>query len=305
MRIYKIPFTTNYFIDINCKIYKNINSVLVIHKNIACNLYEINIRGKDIQMTTIEIIGLVKYGFTNLKIDFESDNMFESVKYCSPEVISKDSNSIYINNIEYRKSPKWDYLYSNKYGAIYDSRKNRFRKHTQDKDGYIRFSPDKYNTNYALHRFVYECWNNEILPKNVVIHHKDSNKVNCYLGNFEKTSIFQNNRYSIINNERRLKLPISELDIHKMCQLMVDGKTYHEIATEFGIDLNDELSYHAFRSRLNNLLQHKSCWIDISSKYDFSNYTGNRDPNAKFTEADILEIYNLRKQGYLDRKSVV
>lgn len=301
MHIYKIPFTTNYFIDTNCKIYKTVNSALVIVKSIACNLYKINIRDHDTQMTIIEIIGLVKYGYTNLEIDFESDNMFESAIYHLSNLILRNEKSIYINDIEYRQSPKWEYLYSNKYGAIYDSRKNRFRKHTQDKDGYIRFSPDKYNTNYALHRFVYECWNNEILSKNDIIHHKDSNKANCYLDNFEKTSVFQNNRYSIINNERQLKLPINESDIHKMCQLMMAGKTYREIATEFGIDLSDDLAYHAFRSRLNNLLQHKSCWVDISSQYDFSNYTGNRDPNAKYTESDILEMYKLRQQGYLQK----
>ena len=302
MKLYKIPYSDDYYLSKDCKIFiKNQDSSLSQISEISSYLYLIKYKEKQIQLDLARIIAIVKYGYCDerfFSIEFDSSDMYNSVNYKINSVHIAGKIAM-INGVRFAQSPRWKHLYANKYGVIFDIVNRRFRKHTQDRDGYIRFSPVASATNYAVHRFTYECWTHIILDKEMVIHHIDSDKSNNYFDNLELTTAAQNTRYSIINDERNLIRSFTVDDIHKMCKMMEDGKSYREIALEFNINPSDEREYKTFRSRLNILLQKKISWVDISSQYDFSNYTGNKDPNIKFSENDIKEMINLRQSGWM------
>lgn len=300
MKYYKIPYTTNNYISSDCKVYvlndDRIDEIFPDYEE----KYSLVYKSKIIKTTKWRIIALLRFGYCpedKFGIDYSYKSPFEKTTYIISKVNLCNGYAL-INGMKFMQSPQWKNLYCNIYGVIYDLNLNRFRVQKIDKDGYHRFSPTKSETNYAVHRFVYSCWHNVILTPDIIIHHMDSDKSNNYYLNLESTTSAMNTRYSILLKEKKLDVYYNEDDIHKMCQMMQDNKTYREIAQEFNINPNDEREYKNFRGRLNLLLQHKSSWVDISSQYDFSNYTGNKDPNMKYTTQDIENIRYLRSQGY-------
>lgn len=300
MKLYKIPYSNNFFITKNCQVYKLevSNELVEIHPDIE-ELYSIEYKSYILKYPIWRIIAITKYGYcdqTKFEIDYKYNNPFEDTKYIINTVYFCDGYAL-INGEKFMQSPQWKHLYSNKYGVIYSTKSKQFMKQSIDKDGYHRFTIDHSATNYAVHRFVYSCWNQIILDPGRVVHHKDSDKSNNFYLNLDYTTSALNSRYSIILKEKKLDIYYNEEDIHKMCQMMSEHKSYREIAKEFNIDYNDEKVYKNFRNRLNLLLQHKSAWVDISSQYDFTGYTGNRDPNMKYSSEDIANIRQLRKDG--------
>lgn len=300
LKLYKIPYSDGYYLGRNYNIYTIRDGEIFKLNEIGCQLYNIPYNGKLISRSLPYIVACVRYGYCDplyFNIDYKSNDIYNTISYVVKN-ITMCSKIMYINGTKFVQSPRWDHLYANEYGAIFDSVYDRFRCQKQDRDGYCRFSPDKSNTNYAVHRFVYECWHQIILSPDMVIHHKNSTKTDNFVNNLELTTSAQNTRYSILNHERNLDIVYNIEDINKMCLMMVNGKTYRDIALEFNIDPKDEKAYKNFRNRLNLLRQHKSCWVDISTQYDFSGYTGNCDPNKRYSSNDILEMHRLRKQGW-------
>lgn len=298
MKCYKIPYSDNYYITKTCKVYKVESNTMIQLYTDAYEKYSILYNNTIFKYSIWELIIMTKYGYLdkNFQIDYKYDDSYLNTSYVIDSVLFCNSYAL-INGEKFMQSPQWNHLYCNQYGLIYSTKSKQFLKHTIDKDGYHRITIDKYNTNYAIHRLVYSCWNQIILDTNRVVHHKDSNKDNNYYLNLEYTSFAMNTRYSILQKEKKLDIHYTEEDIHKMCQMMENGKSYRDIAIEFGIDYTNEKEYKNFRNRLSLLLQQKSAWVDISSQYNFKNYTGNKDPNMKYTTEDIINIRKLRKDG--------
>lgn len=291
--MYSIPFSDNYKLTDDCEIVHIVNDEAIIIKPNRKGLYKITYKNKPYTSVISDIICSVFYGYNppdKIQSTYSRSNPISGSHYLIDSVI-RQNGYILINGIMFRQSPRWDWLYGNAYGSIFDTQRMRFRRQKQDKDGYSRFSPTHEVSNFAVHRFIYECWNNVIITPDVVIHHKDSVKINNSIQNLELTTFEMNTRYSIILHEKKLDRYYTEADIHKMCQMMQDGSTYREIAKEFGIDPTDEREYKKIRSRLNLLLQKKSAWTDISSQYNFDGYTGNEDPNKKFTSDEIIDMH--------------
>lgn len=299
MKLFKIPYSDNLFINKNCEIFSLYNNELTIVFPDIEEKYLINYKGHSFKYDKWRLIAITKYGYCDeekFKINYKYDNPFENTEYLIESIIFYNSYAL-INGEKFMQSPQWNHLYCNKCGVIYSTKSKRFKKHSIDRDGYHRVTIDGSTTNYAVHRIVYSCWNQIILDKDLIVHHKDSDKSNNFYLNLEYTSSFQNTRYSILLKEKKLDVYYNESDIHKMCKMMSDGKSYREIAQEFNVDINNEKAYKNFRNRLNLLLQHKSSWVDISSQYDFTGYTGNKDPNTKYTSEDIANIHRLRNEG--------
>lgn len=301
MKLFKIPYTDNYYIDKFCIIYKEENGILTKVKNAGCNLYKLYFRGNILFYSTAQIVAITRLGycpFSKFNIDYDKLNMFSTVQYNVKSIKTVDDSHILINEILFASHPKWRHLYSNKYGAIFDLKTMKFRYQTQDKDGYMRFTPVHDVTHYAAHRFAFECWHQRLMNSTEVIHHSNSKKQENYIWNLEATTAAQNTRYSILHRERKLDRVFTEEDIDKMCKLMQDGKSYYEIASEFGVNpKKDRREYKNFRGRLSLLRMNKIAWRDISGKYDLSEYEGYKDPATRFSTDDIFKMHQLRKAG--------
>ena len=277
----------------NWKIYRKIkNDELVEIYQSDDGFYHLEYNHTPINIRLSEIFCRVSYGIVvNCKVSKNSMNELISTHYIVKS-IRKNKRFLWLNDEKFVQSPKFIWLYSNIYGAVFDINLMRFRKLHQDRDGYFRFTPTHSNTNYACHRFVYECWNNVELSSDITINHLNSIKFDNYLPNLQLATFLENTRYSILHGEKCLERVFDEKDIHKMCQMMVNGFTYREIAKEFNI--NTQREYHNFVGRLNLLRNKRSAWKDISCQYDFSKYTGNNDPNKRFSSEDILSMHQLR-----------
>lgn len=301
MKLFKIPYSDNYYIDKFCTIYKEENDILTKVKNTGCNLYKLHFRGNTLIHSTTQIIAITRLGycpFNKFNLDYDKLNVFNTIQYVIESIKEVGDSHILINDILFASHPRWRHLYSNKFGAIFDLKTMKFRYQTQDKDSYMRFTPEHGVTHYAAHRFVFECWNQRVMKSTEVIHHINSKKQENYIWNLEATTAAQNSRYSILQHERKLDRVFTEEEIEKMCKLMQDGKSYFEIAKEFGIDSKkDRKEYKNFRSRLSLLRLNKLAWRDISEKYDLSNYEGYKDPAIRFSTEDIFKMHQLRKSG--------
>ena len=80
-------------------------------------------------------------------------------------------------------------------GDIYSLKNNKIIliKQNLNKNGYLQiiiYKDGKYK-NYKSHRFIWECYENEILDKNIDIDHIDKNKLNNSIDNLRKVSIEQ------------------------------------------------------------------------------------------------------------------
>lgn len=295
-KLYKIPYSDNYYLSKKCFIYKAMDDNILSEIKENDRHYNILYKGKSYVDNLSSIICRIFYGYSEKSNPVLSDE--DPIHLSHYEVISvlKCDGYILVNGEKFEQSPRWNWLYGNKYGAIFDSRIQRFRRQKQDKDGYARFAPNHNLSNIAVHRFIYECWNHILINSNMVVHHKDSDKLNNSISNLEYITSSRNTRYTILLKEKKLDEYYTEMDIHKMCQMMQDGKDYRSIAAEFNVDVNDQIRYKRFRSRLSLLLQQKSAWTDISSQYNFDNYIGNR-PIQKFSSNDIIQMHHLHKNG--------
>lgn len=298
MRLFNIPNYDNIYLDTNCMIYQTKDDMLIKLNPIAEGLYKL--MNETVNLS--HLVCITKYGYLPYHnfntFSFKSEDMYKTLVPDCQKIV-KGVDFILINNMKFKICKEFPWLYANIFGAVYDLEHNRFKVQTQDKDGYRRFNINKNKTNYAVHRFVYLCWNSLMLKDidNLTIHHKDSRKYNNYLNNLELISSELNTRYSILNKEKKLRRYFTETDIHIICQMLSENKTYRQIASIFGINDFSSLEFHSFRSLLLDLLKNDRRWKDISSQYDFSGYTGNIDPNRKFTNNDIIMMRKEYQQG--------
>ena len=118
--------------------------------------------------------------------------------------------------VELFRHPIYAAYAADKFGEIYSLKFGKIRtlKPWQDKKGYSNFhiSLERNRKTYSLHRFVYECVNNEILDENIQIDHIDRNKKNNNITNLRKVSMSTNllNRY---NNREVEKLPVDAVKV--------------------------------------------------------------------------------------------
>ena len=81
-----------------------------------------------------------------------------------------------------------DYVCNINTGEIYSLKNNqikllkqRFNKY----NSYLRFKIGKVK-HYYSHRFIWECYYNEILPRNIDVDHRDRNRFNNHINNLRK-----------------------------------------------------------------------------------------------------------------------
>ena len=89
-----------------------------------------------------------------------------------------------------------DYACNIHTGDIYSLKNNQVKLMSQptDSKGYFQITLCKENNKklYRSHRFIYECYHNKILPKNICVDHIDRNRKNNNINNLREVNNFTN-----------------------------------------------------------------------------------------------------------------
>lgn len=109
-----------------------------------------------------------------------------------------------------------DYACNIHTGDIYSLKNNQIKliKQILNNRGYLVLTVYKNGKHkiYQSHRFIYECYENEILDKNIEIDHQDKNKLNNSIDNLRKVSRTTNN-LNRFENEEVDKLPDDKIEV--------------------------------------------------------------------------------------------
>lgn len=280
IKLIEIPCFENLRIDNNYSVYILNNEK--VYNIIPFTNTKFEYEGKIIY--TIDLVNIVFYGTK------------DRYKFNSFKVLSK--TEIESNGITFRSIPDVVYgYYISETGIVYSTFTNMILKQEVDDDGYHRISfPYPKLTHMAIHRLVYKAWKGKI-PNGYVIHHEDSKKWNNDINNLQITTPFLNSRYAAEEGLYKRTFEWNSNIVHHVCKMMEENICVKDIAAHYGILPKDTKIYKNFRNQLYNFRKHQRSWMDITSQYNFNDYTGNIRPDSKYRISDIKEIRNMYKSG--------
>lgn len=234
------------------------------------------------------------YVFDLINITFYGTT--ERSKFCNHYTIS--DSEIEVNNFTFRSIPDViNGYYISDTGMVFSTFTNTLLKQEIDRDGYHRISfPHPSLTHMAIHRLVYKAWKGAI-PKGYVIHHQDNVKWNNDVNNLQITTPFLNSRYAAEDGLYRRTFEWNSEIVHHVCQMMENNICVKDIAGYYGISPDDKRMYKNFRNQLYSFRTHQRSWMDITSQYNFNDYTGNIRPDSKYRTSDIINMRNMYNSG--------
>jgi hypothetical protein len=202
--------------------------------------------------------------------DFDYNNCsVDNLKYELNITNVDNSDSLWINNKEFKIVLNHKNYYVSNNGMIYSTLANKLLKQAMNDKLYFKIKLDK--DHESVHRLVYTTWIGEI-PEGLTINHKDGNKRNNNIDNLETMTGAENFRHAQ-NNGLRHNSKWTEENIHIICKMMEDNKSFPEIAHMFSVDSYNE------RKRLSTTLTHLrngTIWKDITTLYHLNNYDTTR-----------------------------
>lgn len=195
-----------------------------------------------------------------------------------------------MNNIIWKKldifNIKKDRYLINSVGDIFDKELNNCVKYAFY-NGYYTcalYTNDNIMKSYFVHKLVAYTFYMVRPINNDIINHKDLNKLNNKYENLEFTTNSGNTRHAIENHARKLveqktepvttnranynaikNLVFNENDIHNICKLMEQNKTYPDILEILGFPVTKNRLDILTKIRTGNL------WGCISSQYNIPN----------------------------------
>lgn len=196
---------------------------------------------------------------------------------------------IWINGVEMRVIPGYFGYFISNNGVVYSILRNKIMKHRIDEDGYHKVdlfyreegdyrSKNSHPDIRLIHHLVYMAWTGTIVTSENVIHHKDSIIFHNNIDNLELTTAQLNRMYSVedglqwgapstFNWTREL--------VDKICKMMTEGKTIHQMACNLGIDINkDPWSYTRLCNKVAQTRRYvreggtNNVFHDVISKYN-------------------------------------
>lgn len=276
----EIPHYTNFRID------KMYNIYIIENDEIKDIIPYINAKFiyKDKIFYIINLVNITFYG---------TENRFEFMSY-----IKISENEIESNNVKFRSIPGVvDGYFISENGIVFSTFTNKILKQEIDDDGYHRISfPYSHLTHMAIHRLTYKAWKGKI-PKGYVIHHEDNVKWNNNINNLQLTTPFLNSRYAAEEGLYQRTFEWTSEIVHHVCRMMEEDICVKDIAAYYNIFPEDKRVYKNFRNQLYNFRTHQRSWIDITSQYNFNDYTGNIRPDSKYRVSDINTMREMYKSG--------
>jgi hypothetical protein len=78
---------------------------------------------------------------------------------------------------------------------------------------------------------------------------------------------------------------------------MENNMLVKDIAAEFEVYPENKKLYKAFRNQLHHFRTGTKSWVDITSQYNFNDYTGDIRPDSRFRDPEILEMRDMYESG--------
>ena len=174
-------------------------------------------------------------------------------------------------------------------GEVYNFLRNKKRKVHIGDDGYLHIALyDRYHKrkNFRVNRLVARAFLGEPNVPNVVAHHKDGNILNNHYSNLQWIS-YSENQYE----SRKISNKITDLtedEIHKLCKMVADGASSHEILTQFGIcgKRHDRKRFDKFVKRI-SAIRHGRIFNDVYKQYSQESSTTIENNDIYY----IIDIY--------------
>lgn len=280
-KTFEIPYYSDLRIDKqgNIYVYDKSNKLT---DTVPMNGCKFNYHGKNLY--TMDLLNISFYGTIDR---FKFDKF---IRISDTEIKS--------NNVIFRKIPDiLDGYYIATNGVVFSTFTNMILKQEIDDDGYHRISfPHPKLTHMAIHRLVYKAWKGPI-PKNYVIHHEDNRKWNNDIDNLQLTTAFLNSRYAAEDGCYKRTFEWNSDIVHQVCMMMENNISVRDIAEYFGIIPENKVVYKNFRNQLYNFRKHQRSWIDITSQYNFNDYTGNIRPDSKYRDEDVRKMREMYLNG--------
>lgn len=280
IKTFEIPYYPNFRIDKlgNIYVYDKSDIIDIIPLNRCKFVYD------NQNLYTLDLFNISFYG----TVDVSKFSKFTRIS----------DTEIKSNGVIFRKIPDIvDGYYIASNGIVFSTFTNIILKQEIDDDGYHRVSfPYPHLTHMAIHRLVYKSWKGRI-PKNYVIHHEDNRKWNNDINNLQLTTAFLNSRYAAEDGCYKRTFEWNSKIVHQVCMMMENNISVRDIAEYFGVVPEDKVVYKNFRNQLYNFRTHQRSWIDITSQYNFNDYTGNIRPDSKHRDDDIRRMREMYTNG--------
>lgn len=235
-------------------------------------------------------------GPLNGKIIFK-DNDKSNIELSNLEyklnVFKLNEEIIVINGEEFKRINDFDNYFISQNGVVYSIKLNKLLKVKINKFQYYTIGITNNNgvrKFVMIHRKVYETWVGKI-PCGKEINHKNSKPWINSLYNLEIVTPIQNIAYSIKFNNRYSKW--NKKIVESICDMIKDG--YHPNEIYKSLNLSDMIQLKDFRVFCNHLKNKTKFWVEISSKYDFSNAYKRK---TKYSNNLIKEVTKMIKDGF-------
>lgn len=315
MKIFSLPYFSNYYITKSGDIYDLSNTCIYHNGNIPPMLIDDNNILHEVRPFHV-VYAFYGYMRNGIIVQLESNSFkskdiyykIESVKYLS-------NNKILINNEEFTKINGFEDYLINPYGVIYSCKSNKIIKHNMSKEYRIVTLLNKENPvgiSLYVHHLVYETFIGD-RPKDrkYVIDHKDNHKWNNYYENLQVISSKENTQK---DSDRISKSYITSVSpevfninksysysdefIEHVCQELSNGKSTSQICSDLGI--TDNRTKNRMISLCYRLRNHMTR-SEITSKYNFIDYDTNKsksDGYKKYDDQIISSIYRMFDAGF-------
>lgn len=218
-------------------------------------------------------LGKVVRRFSDFDLNNGSDFKYE----VSHQPIRISDSIILVEGIEFKRitciKNTTSEFYVSKDGCVYSNAQHEFgfiKAHAFQHNLYHRIQFTYGDTNfrgtqyYALHRLVYETWNDTKIPEGIQINHIDGRKWHNSLDNLETNTSLENLHHAMKHNLR--EAPYDEDDIRRICGYIQQGDiSPREIAKRMN------RPYNSIRCMIKGLTR-KGAWPHITKGYDFTKY---------------------------------
>jgi len=189
-------------------------------------------------------------------------------------------------------------FYISEYGVIFD--KHYGFLHLQTRTGYYRariIYDDGHRKDKEVNRLVYSTYIGPI-PKEYVVDHIDGIPWHNHPSNLEAVSFEENIRRAYDSDTYGRNRVWTKDQIHNICKMMEEGKDIYQISDSMGLHNGERRNLTNLLVRLSSRGDHS----DITSQYDISNYSINRERIDSRTSNynDIKNIVNLIHEGFTD-----
>lgn len=192
---------------------------------------------------------------------------------------------------KFKPIPGFSRYMISEYGDVYSIPRKKILSVSKNWAGYLTVTlvDDKnFRSPRKVHRLVYLTYVGP-LKDNLVVDHKDDNKLNNHYSNLQQITSSENSTKSFLSGGNVDKVVWTKEQVTLICEMMEQNVHTAKIFTNLGID------YYSNRDSCNHLvgqLRRGEIHKDIASKYNLRDYVcGVNKKDAKLDINDVRNVY--------------